>query len=102
VTESPWKPRREIHRKLAPPPYCPACGKKLDAATSLKLDGAHPKPGNITICIGCAAVSQFHGSPLQLRLLEGDDLTLALADPWVRKTRLALIVARARRDRRDD
>jgi hypothetical protein len=99
VAESPWsKPRREIHRKLAPPAYCPACGKKLDAATSLKLDGTHPKPGDLCICIGCAAVLQYEGSPLRLRRLEGDDLTLALADPWVRKTRFALILARARRD----
>jgi hypothetical protein len=99
VAESPWsKPRREIHRKLTPPPYCPACGKKLDAATCVELDGADPKPGDLGICLGCAAVLQYQGSPLRLRRLEGDDLTIAMADPWVRKTRLALIVARARRD----
>jgi hypothetical protein len=99
VAESPWrKPRRESHRKLSPAPYCPACGKKLDGATSVERDGADPKPGDLGVCIGCAAVLQYHGSPLRLRRLEGDDLTIALADPWVRKTRFALILARARRD----
>ena len=97
---SPWGgPRQEIHRRLpAPAPHCPACGALLDTATAFELDGAYPKPGSICICWYCAAVLEYHGSPLQLRRLEGDDLILALADPWVKKTRLAMIVARARRD----
>lgn len=37
---------------------CPKCGKTLDAATNVVRD-AMPDPGDVTVCIGCAAVLQF-------------------------------------------
>jgi hypothetical protein len=95
---SPWARRREIHRRLPEPaPDCPCCGKKLDVATSIKLDGSDPVPGDINICWGCAAVLKFYGKPLKLRRLEGDELILALANPSTKAARLSVIVQRATR-----
>lgn len=46
----------------APPTYpahpCPHCKKVLNAATGID-HGLYPKPGDLTICIGCAECLQF-------------------------------------------
>lgn len=38
---------------------CPYCGKTLDAATPAFDDSAKPKPGDISICIGCGGSLVF-------------------------------------------
>ena len=38
-------------------PKCPKCGHILDAATS--LENASPKPGDVTICVGCGNLLEF-------------------------------------------
>lgn len=44
--------------RTAPHP-CPKCGKTLDAACSLHNPEARPTPGDVSICIYCAALLQF-------------------------------------------
>jgi hypothetical protein len=43
-----------------PESACLACGKKLDAATSM-TDDAYPKPGDATICLDCGHLMVFAG-----------------------------------------
>ena len=38
-------------------PTCPSCSTKLDAATS--VEGAVPKPGDLSVCVECGEVLQF-------------------------------------------
>ena len=94
---SPWSgPRIELSGKLTTSsPACPQCGKTLDGFTAVELDGAHPSPGDTSICVYCATILEFHGEPLALRRLEGDELILALADPSIRRAR-KIILARHR------
>lgn len=37
---------------------CPACGKVCDAATGIS-GAVRPKPGDYTVCLGCAAILRF-------------------------------------------
>ena|SRR5271167_3522625 len=98
--ESPWaRPGRpELTRRLpGPAPRCPECGKLMDAATSWEFDGAWPRPGDVSICIYCAAPLQYHGAPLALRRLEGEELILARANPDFRRAEFAVKLAIASR-----
>lgn len=36
---------------------CPHCGKVIDAATG--MGDYSPKPGDVTVCIGCEGLNQF-------------------------------------------
>ena len=58
---------------------CPSCGTRIDAASSLCEGSPAPVPGDITICIDCAAVMRFDKdltvrltSPAELRALHPD------------------------------
>lgn len=42
-----------------PQSACPKCGKVNDAATFPGDDTRRPKPGDLTICIGCGELCQF-------------------------------------------
>ena len=89
---SPWSgPRIALSGRLATSPVCPQCGKTLDGFTSAALDGARPKPGDVSICFYCATVLEFCGESLALRRLEGDALILALADPLIRRPRRLIL-----------
>lgn len=44
---------------------CQVCGHVLDASSS--VDGAIPKPGDISVCIDCGTILTFDGS-LRLRI----------------------------------
>lgn len=48
--------------------HCPRCQHKLDAATS--MDYHTPKPGDLTVCINCAAICEWN-----------QDMRLELFDP---------------------
>lgn len=41
------------------PDKCPHCEKKVDAATHLKDLKAAPRPGDLTVCIGCFKASRY-------------------------------------------
>jgi nitrite reductase/ring-hydroxylating ferredoxin subunit len=54
--------------------HCPACGKRIDAATGVSLDDepARPRSGSFTVCLYCATLLIFEESfasvcPLRLR-----------------------------------
>lgn len=38
---------------------CPNCASKLDAATSARLDDAHPKEGDFSLCAYCGSILVF-------------------------------------------
>lgn len=66
-----YKGTRDIK---VPSAACPQCHKVLDRADVLIGDGpATPKPGDITMCIGCAAFLAFTEG-LGLRLARPDEL----------------------------
>lgn len=50
---------------------CPACGKLLDAANG--EDNVAPEPGNLTVCIHCAAILEFDAG-LKLLPLSPDEI----------------------------
>lgn len=41
--------------------YCPKCGKIFDAHTFLEknVDNTKPRPGDVTVCIGCTEILVF-------------------------------------------
>lgn len=67
--------------------HCPRCEQKLDAATS--LDFKTPMPGDLSVCIHCAAVLQW--SPI-MRLEVADLRTV----PVEALQKVAAFVAAAR------
>ncbi len=93
MTDSPWK--RPIDFTVAPS-SCPSCGAKLDAATQTLRGRERPKAGDVSICLYCAAVNQY-GDDLQLVAVTGDELTLVLADPDVKKAIAVVRQVMARR-----
>lgn len=60
---------------------CPNCGRKLDAATSTRLGRQRPKPGDFSLCIGCAAVLRFDEELEPVLALPDDLLELHREDP---------------------
>jgi hypothetical protein len=50
---------------------CPSCRAKLEAVTSLKHND-QPKPGDISVCLYCAAVLQF-GNGMTLRAVPKEE-----------------------------
>ncbi len=95
MAASPWG-RHQLLVKLEPGPQCPACGMLLNGAMNLDLSGSPPGPGDDSVCEYCGAVLTFVTDPLRgppalaLSLTRGDDLTLALADPRIRRMRAAV------------
>jgi hypothetical protein len=89
--KTPWgKPKPESLHVELPPARCPSCGSLNDGATSVELDGAIPKPGDIAICGYCRELLQYEGEALALVRLEGEDRVLALADPKIKAALRAL------------
>jgi len=51
---------------------CPKCGYLLDACTA--VDGTKgPKPGDVTVCIGCAQVLEYLDG-LDIAVMDKDEL----------------------------
>ena len=73
------------------PGKCPACGAKLDAATS--PDGrATPVPGDVSICIKCATVLEFDDS-LSVILLTEETRSELPEEVWAEITSMRFMVA---------
>lgn len=48
------------HHRFLKPSICPLCGYTLDAATNADSgDKIAPKPGDVTVCFGCAGILEF-------------------------------------------
>ena len=90
---TPWGKPPDVSVHVVAAPRCPGCGTALDGATAVDLSGVMPTPGDLTVCLYCAAPLEFAAgeSGLELRPLAGDALILALADPDFRR---ALAIAR--------
>lgn len=66
---------------IVPQSACPNCNRLMDRATGVSDQNAVPKPGDLTLCISCAAISRY-GDQLQLQPLEFGALEqIALDNP---------------------
>lgn len=52
---------------------CPACGRKLEAVTSVG-HGHKPKPGDLSVCLYCDCLLQFSGD-LTIRALSAEEVS---------------------------
>jgi hypothetical protein len=68
------------------PGACADCGKELDGWTAIK-PGTRPQANGkcLSICSYYGTLHEFVGSPLRLRRLTEDELTLALIDPTIHR-----------------
>lgn len=77
-----------------PAALCPACGYQVDAASSLEGDD-RPGPGDISLCLRCAAILEFGAD---LRPVAASAETLASLVPEHRaligRARVAILVQR--------
>jgi hypothetical protein len=70
-----------------PPGACLACGKIVDAVTS--LDGGHrPKPNDITLCLYCGHIMAF-GEGLRMRPLTDAEMVEIAGDRTLLKAQRA-------------
>ena len=46
-----------VTTRLKPSP-CPSCGYEMDAATAA-FEDVRPKPGDVSVCLKCAALLEF-------------------------------------------
>lgn len=70
-----------------PVSLCPSCGKTLDAMTPAGNEDFRPGPGDVTVCLGCAAVLIVNHdltvrppTPVELNDLEKDKELLRLRE----------------------
>jgi hypothetical protein len=59
--------------------------------------GAQPKAGDVGLCLYCATVLQYQGSPLTVKAMEGDELILVLADPKIRRAQRLILTEMQKR-----
>lgn len=57
---------------ILPEGSCPSCGFIFDAATSLEKPEARPQPGDVSVCIRCATVTEF-AADFSLRKVSHDE-----------------------------
>lgn len=77
---------------------CPGCGAHLDAATGV-LGDEGPRKDDLTICVYCAGLLRFSADG-GLELLRGAERLVALENPEVRRTMLAVAMMALRLDGR--
>lgn len=55
---------------------CPQCDHSLGVPTAVgeMLIAIRPAPGDMSICVNCAAIIAFDGQPLAVRLADAADL----------------------------
>lgn len=76
---------------------CPSCSIAMDAVSSFEGTGC-PDPGDITICIRCAAVGVFT-EDMGVRLPSADEKAVYMADPNVQRAVSAVLEVNQRRGR---
>jgi hypothetical protein len=87
---------------VIPRQFCPACLTELNRATHPVYRVA-PKPGDLNVCIECAAVTMY-GDDLNLRALdEAERQALEAVDPkaWADVVRFQRIIREMPRQSRD-
>lgn len=75
---------------------CPWCRTKLDAASD-PVGDATPKPGDLSVCINCAAMLTF-GDDLKLRALSAKEIAALPIDTARELVRYAMAVRTLKRD----
>jgi hypothetical protein len=77
-----------------PPQMCLSCGRLVDAASDVEGKSV-PKPGDVTICIGCAHVMVFT-EDLKLREPTAQEAEEIAEDDKVARARWAIMTMRAK------
>jgi hypothetical protein len=89
-------PFRSFKGTKTPSAACPRCQKLLDRVDALIGGPATPKPGDVTLCIGCGTILVFTPG-LGLRIARPDDMeelspeqteVLAMARQFVKQARI--------------
>lgn len=84
-----------------PQAACPLCQVALRCATNVedKLDATAPRPGDLTVCIHCAAILRFDDELIPVRLAAADLAALDADTSTVllRTVRATTLAMRARR-----
>jgi hypothetical protein len=83
---------------VIPESRCPECAHRFDRASDSEFSGSAPTPGDITLCIECAAILQYDDAMqpqtfTALETLEPDHLSEVL------KVRRAIVMLRKVRGR---
>jgi hypothetical protein len=69
------------------PMSCPACGYRVDAATSIDREADPnqnlPVDGNLAVCLACASVNVYINGATTLRLPTVDERAEFMTDPGV-------------------
>lgn len=81
------------------PNRCPTCEHVLEAATGITTDDA-PKPGDVTLCIYCAAILVFTDD-LRVRLPKEEESNEFANDPRLMHTQQTVKMEARRRNMRE-
>jgi hypothetical protein len=68
----------DIPATAIPDFVCPSCGYRSDRAASTTGKHATPAPGDLSICIGCAEVTEFNPDMTQRTLTPEEFLDLPI------------------------
>lgn len=80
------------------PCQCPTCGRTLDRAEQLQEnEKIRPSPGDLTVCIGCAATLVFTNSAGDLRLATTADFDAIDAEALWELAKIEMAVREANR-----
>ena len=61
---------------------CPKCAHKLDAATAIGPKARRPRPGNLSVCISCAALLRFDERLALVELTQQELEALPIDAAW--------------------
>lgn len=74
-----------------PASICPWCGGRISAATNFQSETPEPKPGDLSVCIGCAGLLTFNDD-LTVRKFADDDLFNLETDERVEFLKMRAII----------
>ena len=85
MSHAPWTPHR------VPESHCPDCGYLMDRSGT--DDGSSPEPGDVSICIRCAAILCFTGNLCLCRATKAEIAKMRRDPVWwadIQHTRAAI------------
>ncbi len=77
--------------------HCPNCGRDVDSATNVDDDDLHPTPGDVSCCIGCAAVLTYQDD-MTMRQLTPEEFLALPADVRTQLASMAAAVKQVHED----
>lgn len=77
--------------------HCPNCRRAVDSATNVDDDSLKPVPGDLSCCIGCAAVLTYQDD-MTVRELTPEEFLALSADNRTELARMAAAVKEVHED----